>query len=100
MIIRNTEGSIICLHWQIWIRILYSVTGHLQGDMAILTCSSFLFQIGMGIAAFFTVSLGGLAIGLIFGVLTAIFTKYTKQVRGELVDVNFPVTPFVACNTV
>jgi len=38
-------------------------------------------QIGMGIASFLTVSLGGLAIGLLFGILTAVFTKYTKQVK-------------------
>ncbi|CAD5120276.1 DgyrCDS8845 [Dimorphilus gyrociliatus] len=38
-------------------------------------------QIGLGIASFFTVSLGGLSIGIIFGVITSIITKHTLHVR-------------------
>ncbi|XP_043201773.1 sodium/hydrogen exchanger 2-like isoform X2 [Amphibalanus amphitrite] len=38
-------------------------------------------QVLLAIAAFFCVSLGGLAIGIVFGVLTAIITKYTPDVR-------------------
>ncbi|XP_069103686.1 Na(+)/H(+) exchanger protein 7-like [Argopecten irradians] len=38
-------------------------------------------QVFLGLAAFFVVSLGGLFIGIIFGVLTAIVTKYTVHVR-------------------
>ncbi|XP_037077442.1 Na(+)/H(+) exchanger beta-like, partial [Pollicipes pollicipes] len=38
-------------------------------------------QILLAVAAFFCVSLGGLAIGIIFGVLTAVITKYTPDVR-------------------
>ena len=37
----------------------------------------------MGVAAFFTVSLGGLLIGIIIGALTALITKFTKHVRGR-----------------
>ena len=40
-------------------------------------------QVLLAIAAFFCVSLGGLAIGVIFGLLTAVITKYTPDVRGE-----------------
>ncbi|KAJ8310371.1 hypothetical protein KUTeg_012236 [Tegillarca granosa] len=47
-------------------------------------------QIFLGIAAFFVVSLGGLTIGVLFGILTAIITKYTKHVR-----VVEPLTVFV-----
>ncbi len=39
----------------------------------------------MGVAAFFTVSLGGLLIGIIIGALTALITKFTKHVRGKTV---------------
>ncbi|GFS30363.1 hypothetical protein TNIN_159401 [Trichonephila inaurata madagascariensis] len=38
-------------------------------------------QIGLGFAAFICVSLGGLAIGLIMGVITALITKHTEDVR-------------------
>ena len=35
----------------------------------------------LGIVSFFVVSIGGIIIGLIYGVLTAFFTKYTIRVR-------------------
>ncbi|XP_033760416.1 LOW QUALITY PROTEIN: sodium/hydrogen exchanger 2-like [Pecten maximus] len=38
-------------------------------------------QVFLGLAAFFVVSLGGLCIGILLGVLTAIITKYTVHVR-------------------
>lgn len=38
-----------------------------------------------GLVSFFIVSLGGLFIGIFFGVLTAIITKYTGTVRGKLI---------------
>ncbi|XP_021340667.1 sodium/hydrogen exchanger 1-like [Mizuhopecten yessoensis] len=38
-------------------------------------------QVFLGLAAFFVVSLGGLCIGIMCGVLTAIVTKYTVHVR-------------------
>uniref|UniRef100_T1JLY6 Cation/H+ exchanger transmembrane domain-containing protein n=1 Tax=Strigamia maritima TaxID=126957 RepID=T1JLY6_STRMM len=38
-------------------------------------------QVGLGIAAFFCVSVGGLCIGIIFGILTALITKFTEEVR-------------------
>ncbi len=41
-------------------------------------------QVLKGIAAFFTVSLGGLLIGIVFGILTSLVTKHTKHVRGEV----------------
>ena len=40
-------------------------------------------QLGLGLLSFFTISVGGLAIGVIYGVVTALFTKYTSHVRGE-----------------
>jgi hypothetical protein len=39
-------------------------------------------EIILGIVSFFTVSLGGLVIGILCGVLAAIFTKYTGDLRG------------------
>ncbi|GFT58963.1 hypothetical protein NPIL_386021 [Nephila pilipes] len=41
-------------------------------------------QIAMGFAAFICVSLGGLAIGLVMGVVTALITKHTEDVRGKI----------------
>ncbi|KAL3847975.1 hypothetical protein ACJMK2_018862 [Sinanodonta woodiana] len=38
-------------------------------------------QIILGIVAFFVVSLGGMTVGLMFGILTAIITKYTQHCR-------------------
>ncbi|KAK3583646.1 hypothetical protein CHS0354_021383 [Potamilus streckersoni] len=38
-------------------------------------------QVILGIVAFFVVSLGGMAIGLMFGILTAIITKYSQHCR-------------------
>ncbi|XP_064461299.1 Na(+)/H(+) exchanger beta-like isoform X2 [Ornithodoros turicata] len=38
-------------------------------------------QIGIGIAAFLSVSFGAIAIGCIMGMLTAVITKYTSEVR-------------------
>lgn len=38
-------------------------------------------QVGTGVAAFICVSLGGLAIGVAMGVITALITKHTKEVR-------------------
>ncbi|XP_013384035.1 Na(+)/H(+) exchanger beta isoform X2 [Lingula anatina] len=38
-------------------------------------------QIFLAVAAFFTVSLGGLAIGVVLGILTAFGTKFTEHVR-------------------
>lgn len=40
-------------------------------------------QFGLAIVAFFTVSLGGLVIGIFFGLVTALITKTTQDVRGE-----------------
>jgi hypothetical protein len=39
-------------------------------------------EIILGIVSFFTVSLGGLVIGILCGVLAAIYTKYTGDLRG------------------
>ncbi len=38
-------------------------------------------QIALGLASFFTVSLGGLSIGIVVGFLTALITKTTSEVR-------------------
>ena len=40
------------------------------------------FQLLLGVVSFFTVSLGGLSIGLAFGVLSAIVTRVTHNVQG------------------
>ncbi|ELT90348.1 hypothetical protein CAPTEDRAFT_132934 [Capitella teleta] len=38
-------------------------------------------QMLLGVASFFTISLLGLSIGILFGILTAIITKFTESVR-------------------
>ena len=38
-------------------------------------------QILLGFGSFFTVAFGGLAIGLVYGFLTAMITKFTSGVR-------------------
>lgn len=42
-----------------------------------------LSQIGLGLASFITVACGGLLIGIIMGVLTALITRTTSEVRGK-----------------
>jgi NhaP-type Na+/H+ or K+/H+ antiporter len=44
-------------------------------------------HIALGLASFFTVALGGLLIGVIMGVLTALITKTTTEVRGRFFNV-------------
>lgn len=39
-------------------------------------------QYGLAVLAFFTVSCGGMAVGAIFGLLTALITKTTQECRG------------------
>ena len=39
-------------------------------------------QYAIGFASFFTVSLGGLTIGILCGLVTALITRTTSQVRG------------------
>ncbi len=53
-----------------------SMTAH---DMAISAG-----QILLGIVSFFTVAGGGLVIGMIMGIITALITKTTSEVRGAL----------------
>ena len=40
-------------------------------------------QIALGLASFFTSSFGGLSIGIISGLITALITRTTSQVRGQ-----------------
>ena len=40
-------------------------------------------QYALGFASFFTVSLGGLSIGIICGLITALITRTTTEVRGS-----------------
>ena len=40
-------------------------------------------DITLGVVSFFTVALGGLLIGIVMGVLTALITKTTTHVRGR-----------------
>ena len=42
----------------------------------------YLFQVFIGVAAFFVVSIGGMIIGIFWAFLTAFLTKYTDHVRG------------------
>jgi NhaP-type Na+/H+ or K+/H+ antiporter len=39
-------------------------------------------QYGLAILAFFTVSCGGIAVGAIFGLVTALITRTTQEIRG------------------
>jgi NhaP-type Na+/H+ or K+/H+ antiporter len=41
-------------------------------------------QYGLAILAFFTVSCGGIAVGAIFGLITALITRTTQECRGGL----------------
>lgn len=41
-------------------------------------------QYALGIVSFFTISLGGLGIGILCGLLTALITRTTSEVRGIL----------------
>ena len=49
-------------------------------------------QIMLGLVSFFTVALGGLSIGCIGGLITALITKTTKDVRGEKYSNMFGLT--------
>lgn len=40
-------------------------------------------QYALGIVSFFTISLGGLGIGIVCGLLTALITRTTSEVRGK-----------------
>lgn len=40
-------------------------------------------QYVLAVLAFFTVSLGGLSLGVVFGLVTALITRTTQDVRGE-----------------
>ena len=54
----------------------------------------------MAFAAFFTVSLGGLTIGLLFGIVTAIVTRWTQHVRGMFsISESFSVHLILMCVT-
>ena len=48
-----------------------TMNGHVSGE-----------QYALGFASFFTVSLGGLSIGIICGLITALITRTTTEVRG------------------
>ena len=47
-------------------------------------------QLLLAVAAFFCVSLGGLAIGIVFGIITALITKHTSELPGESPSPNAP----------
>ena len=40
-------------------------------------------QYALGIASFFTISLGGLGLGILCGLVTALITRTTSEVRGS-----------------
>ena len=41
------------------------------------------YKVGIGLASMLTVSIGGLLIGILFGVLSSLITKRTAHVRGQ-----------------
>lgn len=43
----------------------------------------FVFQVILGIVKFFVVCIGGLAIGVICGILSSILTRFTDKVKGK-----------------
>lgn len=45
-------------------------------------------QYALGIVSFFTISLGGLGIGIVCGLLTALITRTTSEVRGNHIFIN------------
>ena len=45
-------------------------------------------QYALGIVSFFTISFGGLGIGILCGLLTALITRTTSEVRGTLISIN------------
>jgi len=49
-------------------------------------------QYALGIVSFFTISLGGLGIGILCGLLTALITRTTSEVRGTLIDAYLSIT--------
>lgn len=46
------------------------------------------FQILLGFASFFVVSIGGTLLGLLWGLTTAFLTKFTDHVRGAYTTVS------------
>ena len=52
--------------------VAFSTMEHISGE-----------QIALGIASFFTVSFGGLSIGIVCGLITALITRTTSHVRGK-----------------
>lgn len=45
---------------------------------------AFFIQMFLGFVKFFVVSVGGLLIGIVIGLISSIVTKYTKTVKGKL----------------
>ena len=77
----------------------FSLFAHLRGSLDLFSYSLFLndlifdilfvatFQILLGFASFFVVSIGGTLLGLLWGLTTAFVTKYTDHVRGVYITV-------------
>ena len=40
----------------------------------------------LGVTSFFTIALGGLCVGMLLGLVTALITRFTKEVRRQCVD--------------
>ena len=45
-------------------------------------CAVLTIQIALGFVSFFTISLGGIAIGILWGMLASFLTRFTDHVRG------------------
>ena len=43
-------------------------------------------DIVLGVTSFFTIALGGLCVGMLLGLVTALITRFTKEVRRQGVD--------------
>ena len=83
--IRKGSAAINILYWLIADAVtvvLYSMMvafagmeGHIGGEQYVL-----------GFVSFFTISLGGFGIGILCGLLTALITRTTSEVRGALLS--------------
>lgn len=50
-------------------------------------------QYGLSVLAFFTVSFGGITVGAMFGLLTALITKTTQECRGMYLLLHYAAPP-------
>ena len=51
-------------------------------------------DIVLGVTSFFTIALGGLCVGMLLGLVTALITRFTKEVR-QGVDISTYLPPYL-----